>query len=312
MARRMLVLNSPHHRLNAMTGRCMPFNKTPIKHLLIFVLISLSSPHSTIAFGETITLNANTQLQGKFVQGGLIRGKTLANSQISLDGKSIRPTPDGQFAFGFGRDAAKTSTIEITPASGIMSTHTLKVQPRDYKLQRVNGVPQKTVTPPKSVLGRIKKEGRLVKTARKTDSNATDFLSTFQWPLIGPITGVYGSQRIYNGTPKRPHFGLDIAAPVGTVVRAPTDVTVTLAHQNMYYSGGTLIMDHGYGISSTFIHLDEVLVKVGDKIKKGDIVAKVGSKGRSTGPHLDWRINWFGVRLDPALIMPDLPTTQKK
>ena len=286
----------------------MPFDKAPIKHLLMLILSSLS----TTVFSETITLNPNTQLQGEFIQGGLIRGKTLANNQIILDGKTIRTTPGGQFAFGFGRDATKTSTISIIAPSGQKLSHTLKVQSRDYKLQKVNGVPQKTVTPPKSVLGRIKKETQLVKAARKTDSNATDFLSTFQWPLIGPITGVYGSQRVYNGTPKRPHYGLDIAAPVGTTVRAPTDVTVTLAHQNMYYSGGTLIMDHGYGISSTFIHLDEVLVKVGDKIKKGDIVAKVGSKGRSTGPHLDWRINWFGVRLDPALIMPDMPTTQKQ
>ncbi|OUS05944.1 peptidase [Gammaproteobacteria bacterium 42_54_T18] len=286
----------------------MLLNKTVLKHLLIVVLSTLP----LAVFGETITLNANTQLRGEFTQGGLIRGKTLANSQVTLDGKTIRTTPNGQFAFGFGRNTARTSKIAITPPSGKMLSHTLKVHPRNYKLQKIDGVPQKTVTPPKSVLGRIKKETQLVKAARKTDSNATDFLSTFQWPLIGPITGVYGSQRIYNGTPKRPHYGLDIAAPVGTEVRAPTDVTITLAHQNMYYSGGTLIMDHGYGISSTFIHLDEVLVKVGDKIKQGDIVAKVGSKGRSTGPHLDWRINWFGVRLDPALIMPDMPTPQKK
>ena len=286
----------------------MLLNKTLVKQLLIVVLSTLPAS----AFSETITLNPHTQLQGEFTQGGLIRGKTLADSRITLDDKVIRTTPDGHFAFGFGRDASLTSTITITPPSGKMLSRTLKIQPRDYKLQKVNGVPQKTVTPPKSVLGRIKKETQLVKTARKTNSDATDFLSTFQWPLIGPITGVYGSQRVYNGTPKRPHYGLDIAAPVGTVVRAPTDVTVTLAHQNMYYSGGTLIMDHGYGISSTFIHLDEVLVKVGDKIKKGDVVAKVGSKGRSTGPHLDWRINWFGVRLDPALIMPAMPAAQKR
>ncbi len=286
----------------------MLFNKSSINQLLIVVLSTLPIP----ALSETITLNENTKLQGEFTQGGLIRGKTLASSHITLNDNIIRSTPDGQFAFGFGRDAAKISTIVITPPHGKKLSHTFKVKSRNYALQEVNGVPQKTVTPPQSVLGRIKKETRLVKTARKTDSDSTDFLSTFQWPLIGPITGVYGSQRVYNGTPKRPHYGLDIAAPVGTPVRAPTDVTVTLAHQNMYYSGGTLIMDHGYGISSTFIHLNEVLVKVGDKIKKGDVVARVGSKGRSTGPHLDWRINWFGVRLDPALIMPDMPAAQRK
>lgn len=284
-------------------------NLTYLK-LLTFTLICTLSFHSTAqtsTLGETFNLGSSTQISGKFTQGGLIRGKTQPNSKITLQGKPVRITPNGEFVFGFGRDQKKSIELTIELQSGEMLAKTLAISPRDYKLQKVNGVPQKTVTPPKKALDRIKKESLLVKEARKTNSDATDFLGPFHWPLIGPITGVYGSQRIYNGIPKRPHFGLDIAAPVNTLVRAPTDATVTLAHQDMYYSGGTLIMDHGYGVSSTFIHLNEVLVKAGDKIKQGDIVAKVGSKGRSTGPHLDWRINWYSVRLDPALIMPDMP-----
>lgn len=286
-----------------------PFSVTYLKLAVITLSCTLSfySSAQTNTISQTITLDKTTQIYGSLTQGGLIRGKTLPNSRIMLEGNSVRITPNGEFVFGFGRDEKKAIELTIKLPSGKVLTKTLNVAPRDYKLQKVNGVPQKTVSPPKKALKRIKKETLLVKEARKTYSDATDFLGPFQWPLIGPITGVYGSQRIYNGVPKRPHYGLDIAAPVDTLVRAPTNATVTLAHQNMYYSGGTLIMDHGYGVSSTFIHLNEVLVSVGDKIKQGDVVAKVGSKGRSTGPHLDWRINWYGVRLDPALIMPAMP-----
>jgi len=283
-------------------------NPCILKTILFIVSLLLSS--QTVS--QTIALGSSSNITGEFTQGGLIKGKTLPNSQVSLAGKNIRITPMGNFVFGFGRDAKKTSLLRIVLPSGEILAQSLNVKSRQYALQEINGVPQKTVTPPQSALKRIKKETLLVKTARKTDSNAISFQDAFRWPLIGPITGVYGSQRIYNGIPKRPHFGLDIAAPVGTKVRAPADATVTLAHQNMYYSGGTLIMDHGYGVSSTFIHLDKVLVNVGDKVKKGDIVAAVGSKGRSTGPHLDWRINWFDIRLDPALIMPAMPVFPKK
>ncbi|OUS29489.1 peptidase [Gammaproteobacteria bacterium 45_16_T64] len=261
---------------------------------------------SSQSYADTLIITDDTSLTGSFTQGGLITGYTSPLNTISFNGEVLRTTPKGHFVFGFGRDAEATHTLSVTTPGGSNVEKIIQVSPRVYALQKVNGVPQKTVTPPKKAQQRIQKETALVKSARRTQSNATSFLEPFSWPLKGPITGVYGSQRVYNGTPKRPHFGLDIAAPVGTLVKAPADATVTLAHQNMYYSGGTLIMDHGYGISSTFIHLDEVLVNVGDKIKRGDNVAKVGSKGRSTGPHLDWRINWFHVRLDPALVVPPM------
>ena len=132
------------------------------------------------------------------------------------------------------------------------------------------------------------------------------FLSDFQWPLTGRISGVYGSQRVYNGKPGRPHYGVDVARPTGTVVVAPADAVVTLVQQNNYYSGGTLIMDHGYGVSSTMIHLSEVLVNDGQTVKQGDPVAKVGASGRATGPHLDWRLNWFEVKLDPVTVVPPM------
>lgn len=276
------------------------------KQLQLILFSIVISFISGLALAETIKL-PGLELNGEFSQGGLVYGKASPEDKIFLDGKPIRITNDGHFIFGFGRDAKATSLLTYTPANGKTITKTLSVKQREYNIQKVEGVPQRTVTPSKKSLQRIKKETALIKKARATDSDLKYFLNDFQWPLIGPLTGFYGSQRVYNGVPKRPHYGLDIAAPTGTLVVAPNDAVITLAHPDMFYSGGTVIMDHGYGLSSTFIHLSEVLVKEGDKVKKGDPVGKVGAGGRATGPHLDWRINWYNVRLDPQLIMPPMP-----
>lgn len=275
-----------------------------LKAVLFLVLTHLSF---CVGAGETTIKIGDTHLTGQFIQGGMIFGKTDPKARITLNGKPIRVTPTGDFVFGFGRDAEEESTVKVIYPNQEPKVRKLSIAQRDYNIQKVEGVPQKTVTPSKDALTRIRKEIALVIQARATNSDLTYFLQTFEWPLQGPLTGFYGSQRYYNGVPKRPHYGLDIAAPKGTVVVAPADGVVTLSHPDMYYSGGTIIMDHGYGISSTFIHLSEVLVKPGDKIKQGDPVGKVGAGGRATGPHLDWRINWFNVRLDPQLIMPQMP-----
>ena len=186
----------------------------------------------------------------------------------------------------------------------------LTVEQREYALQRVNGVPQKTVTPPPEVLARIRKESAMVGKARRRSESRQDFLNTYQWPLIGPVTGVFGSQRVYNGTLGRPHYGVDVARPVGATVVAPNSGVVTLVHSDMFYSGGTLIVDHGQGISSTFIHLSKILVDEGQEVERGQAIAEVGATGRATGPHLDWRMNWHGQRLDPALLVGPMPKPQ--
>jgi murein DD-endopeptidase MepM/ murein hydrolase activator NlpD len=242
-------------------------------------------------------------LKGHFTQGGAVRGFLPPNSDITLDDRKVPQTPDGYFVFGFGRDAKSESVISWLSGEGVRQVKVLSISKREYPTQRVEGVPQKTVTPAASKLERIRQEAALVRKARAEQSGQVHFLSKFIVPLDGPITGVYGSQRVYNGVPKRPHFGIDYAAPTGTPVIAPAAAEVRLAHNNMYYSGGTLVMDHGYGLSSTFIHLSEILVKEGQKIKQGQVVGKVGAGGRASGPHLDWRLNWFEVRLDPALIL---------
>ena len=165
-------------------------------------------------------------------------------------------------------------------------------------------MPKKKVTPPEEFYARIKKENQLIGNARKIDSDLSFFKDKFIMPVENAIiTGVYGSQRILNGIPKWPHYGLDFAQKRGTPIKAMNNGIVTLAEKDLFYTGATLIFDHGHGISTLYMHLDKIFVNVGDHIKKGDIVGTVGASGRATGPHLDIRLNWFDARLDPATIL---------
>ena len=249
------------------------------------------------------------EFQGKFQQGAVIIGRVEQGMQVELQGRKLNVADNGQFVFGLGRDAKSPVVITTLDAAGKRESHSYAVAPRQYNIQRVTGVPHRTVEPSAEQVARARKEAQLVAKARSGDLPRMDFAQTFQWPLIGPITGVYGSQRFYNGEPNSPHYGVDIAAPVGTKVRAPADGLVTLVHPDMFFSGGTLIIDHGHGLSSTFIHLSKELVEVGDEVKQGQVIAEVGATGRATGPHLDWRMNWFTERVDPTLIVGPMPET---
>jgi murein DD-endopeptidase MepM/ murein hydrolase activator NlpD len=260
---------------------------------------------AALAFAGAVVAD-DLKLDGALQQGGLVIGSVAPDARVTLDGKPVRMTPAGQFVIGFDRDAKPQARLEVS-RGGHTTVRKLAIARRSYDVQRVTGVPQQTVEPPPEVLKRIEREAKLVAAARAVDSDLQNFLDGFQWPLTGRISGVYGSQRVYNGKPGRPHFGVDVAAPVGTRVRAPADGIVTLAEPDLFFSGGTLIMDHGYGVSSTFMHLSKVLVRNGEHIRAGQEVAEVGATGRASGPHLDWRINWFNVRLDPQLIAPPMP-----
>ena len=243
-------------------------------------------------------------LQGSFVQGGIIRGTTHADMLVMLDEQTIMVNQAGQFVFGFGRDAKLIHTLKWKlPSDNAFTTEKIKITAREYDIQRIEGMAQKYVSPPQEVLSRIKTENQQIAKARATRSELTGFTEAFLLPAKGRISGVYGSQRVFNGEPRRPHYGLDIAGPVGTPVVAPASGVVTLVHDDMYYSGGTLIIDHGLGLSSTFIHLSALHVVLGQTLQQGDLIADIGATGRVTGPHLDWRINWFKERLDPMLLV---------
>jgi murein DD-endopeptidase MepM/ murein hydrolase activator NlpD len=265
---------------------------------VIFVLFAL--------FG--ITVNA-LELKGEWQQGGVILGKVPQGTQVEYRGKKLHISPAGEFVIGLGRDAASKANFTTIDSDGSRKEHHFTVKKRSYNIQKVTGVPQQTVEPDPAQVERAKREAQMSADARKGDLPLTFFAQKFEWPLIGPITGVYGSQRFYNGVPNSPHYGVDIAKPVGALVKAPAGGVVTLVHPDMFFSGGTLIIDHGHGLSSTFIHLSEVLVKKGDAITQGQTIAKVGKTGRATGPHLDWRMNWFEERVDPQLLVE--PMTAK-
>ena len=258
-------------------------------------------------FSQTKVELPGASVNGRSEQGGLLVGRAKKGYRVHLGERELNLGPNGSFVIGLGRDTPPSIELSTVSPTGQVVSKSITVNQREYNIQRVDGVPQRTVNPPPEVLERIRNESVQVRVARRTNDQREDFLHGFKWPLKGTITGVYGSQRIYNGVPKSPHYGIDIAAPQGELVKAPAPGVVTLVHKDMYYSGGTLIVDHGHGLSSTFIHLSESLVAVGQRVKAGDVIAKVGSSGRSTGPHLDWRMNWFDVRIDPQLVLKALP-----
>ena len=240
------------------------------------------------------------EFDGKFIQGHFIIGKTDPGTKVKIDKKQVKVSKDGYFAFGLDRDRKYDVVITIEK-DGVKEKITKRVQKRKYNIQKIDGLEEKKVTPPEEVYERIKKENELIAKARMVNSDLDFFKDKFIIPVDDSIiTGVYGSQRILNGKPKWPHYGLDFAQKEGTPVKAMLDGTVTLAQSDLYYTGGTLIFDHGHGISTLYMHMQKILVEKGQKVKQGEVIGMVGSTGRATGPHLDIRLNWFDTRLDPA------------
>ena len=247
----------------------------------------------------------------ELTQGGLYRGTVAPGSEVYYEGKKVRVTKEGQFVLGFGRDAEVSQHYTVI-VDGKKSDKRLTLKAREYVVQRIKGVAQKYMAPSEEHLKRVRHENGMVGKAREISSDLQAFLGDFIWPLVGPVTGVYGSQRIFNGEPRRPHYGVDVAAATGTPVKAPADGKIVLYHSDMYFSGGTMVIDHGYGVNSTFLHLSKSLVKEGDFVRQGQPVAEVGATGRVTGAHLDWRLNWFQVRLDPELVVPPMAEVMAK
>ena len=257
---------------------------------------------SLVASGSAALEVVGEWQQGAVIVGHLSQAEQAGGMRVEFQGRKLQISATGEFVLGLGRDAEATAVL-TTVLKGKPEQHSFPVRVRQYNVQRVDGVPQQTVEPSPEQLARSKHEADLVGKARKGDLPLMFFAQKFQWPLIGPISGVYGSQRIYNGEPKNPHYGVDIAQPTGTLVRAPAGGLVTLVHPDMFFSGGTLIVDHGQGLSSTFIHLSKILVKQGDSVSQGQNIALVGQTGRASGPHLHWAMNWFQTRVDPQLLV---------
>jgi murein DD-endopeptidase MepM/ murein hydrolase activator NlpD len=250
-----------------------------------------------------ISAQAEIQLSGEIKQGGLVIGKTDANNLVTLNKKVLTVSKQGDYVFAFSRDDKTQYTLTVTSPTGKIETQTFTPTTRDYKISRVEGISKKIMNPNKKANVRAGVDRAAIVKVRKIASDLTDFSQGFIAPRSSRITGVYGSQRFYNGVPKNPHFGVDYAGQIGAPVKAPASGTILLWVPDMFYSGGTLVIDHGHGITSNFLHLSASMVKVGDKVKQGQVIAKVGNSGRVTGPHLDWRMNWHKVRFDPQLAM---------
>ncbi|MCJ8321864.1 MAG: M23 family metallopeptidase [Colwellia sp.] len=272
------------------------FNFTLLtKALILTSLTIMASTHAEIL------------LTGEIKQGGLVVGKTQSGSTVTLNNESLTVSKHGDYVFGFGRDDNKQYKLVITQPNGEIEQRIITPKKRSYKEQRIEGIAKNIMQPNPKAVARSKKDSSQIKAARKISSDLTSFSNGFIAPIEGIITGVYGSRRIYNGVKKRPHFGLDYAGKTGDPVKAPASGEILLFVPDMFYSGGTMIIDHGQGVTSTFLHLSKAYVKVGDKVDQGQVIAAVGQSGRATGPHLDWRINWFNTKIDPAFVLKIMP-----
>ena len=261
-----------------------------------------TDPKPMIGAGGAIPARA-TRLPASASQGAMVIGNTHPAAVVEYAGRTLRVTPYGTFVFGIGRDATGDVALRIKQPATAWIEHRIAATPRDWPVERIDGVPPATVNPPKAIAERIEREQARVVAVRTRDDARTGFTQAFIWPVQGRISGRFGNQRVYNGTPKSPHSGMDIAAATGTPVKAPADGVITFADPGLYLTGGTVVLDHGHGISSNFLHLSRIDAKVGDVVKQGDVIAAVGATGRATGPHLHWGMNWFDVRIDPLLVL---------
>ena len=273
-----------------------------LKRRLIWITVALLSLGAVAG-----SVAASVELNGPVVQGGLLFGQAPAGSAAWLDGEPLMVSSEGLFLLGFGRDDTEARKLEVELPDGGRWSRWLAPEAREFDIQRIDGLPSAQVTPPPEVLQRIREEAAMARRARERRDLRTDWTGRFIWPTHGRITGVYGSQRILNGEPRAPHWGIDIAAPTGTPVKAPAAGLVTLTHPDMYFSGGTVFVDHGHGLVSAFLHLSEILVESGQRVEQGEVIGQVGATGRATGPHLDWRVNLGDTRVDPMLLLPPQP-----
>ncbi len=276
--------------------------------LLVPLVLAACGTATTVREVPTSSMAGTTQPVGvrlpqRAQQGALVIGQTDPGAIVTYAGRTLRVSPSGRFVFGIGRDATGDAVVQIAAPGFQSRERRIAIDPRDWPIERIDGVPPSTVDPPPAIAARIEREQASVAAVRSRDDAREDFAQPFLWPVEGRISGRFGNQRVYNGSPKAPHSGMDIAAANGTPVKAPAAGIVTFAAPDLYLTGGTVLIDHGAGVSSNFLHLSRIDVKVGDRVEQGQVFAAVGATGRSTGPHLHWGMNWFTTRVDPLLVL---------
>jgi hypothetical protein len=241
--------------------------------------------------------------RGEPAQGGMLVGRAAPGTRLVLDGRAVRVSPSGDFVFGFGRDHGASATLAVTPPGGRAETRSLVVRKRDWDVQHISGLPPAQVTPDEAALRRITAEREKLGAARAADTALTGFAEPLAWPARGRISGIFGSQRVLNGQPRQPHYGLDVAGPVGTPISAALGGRVTLSG-DFFFFGQLLVIDHGHGVNTLYAHLSERLVEEGAAVTRGQPIAKMGATGRVTGPHLHFSLSWYQTWLDPQPLLP--------
>lgn len=266
------------------------------------------------ALSSIILLNVSSspagtapQFDRHWQQGAMLVGRVEPGSSLRFEGREISVTPEGRFVIGLAYDAPPAAALALRSAEGFEARYEYSVEQRRYDVQKIGGLPKDMVDPPPTVQQRIEADQKRVAEARMFDTPRSDFAGPFRWPVAAEVTGTYGSARVLNGVSKQPHFGIDLAAPEGVPVRAAAGGIVRLANSDLYYTGGTIILDHGHGLTTTYLHLSKLEVQEGDAVEGGAVIGKVGKTGRATGPHLCWRANWFDVRLDASLLLQNAP-----
>lgn len=271
------------------------------KKLILKILIILFFTY--IIFLLNI-VNAKTFIKGEVIAGGILVVNVFPGAKVKLNGELVMISDNGLFLVGFERIPKPIQILEIYEGNSLVEKITLNVKMRLYKIQKISGIQKEKVDPPQSVIDRIYTERKKVKESRKKANliTSTYYNNGFILPALGPISGVYGSQRILNGKPRSPHYGIDIALPKGHEVVSPMDGIVLFTNNDLYYSGGTIIIGHGQGLTTSYLHLSKILVTVNDKVRRGELIGRVGATGRVTGPHLHWGAELKGKRIDPKYL----------
>jgi murein DD-endopeptidase MepM/ murein hydrolase activator NlpD len=270
--------------------------------LLFGMLAAAAAPAANSAPSDPLFID------GIMSQGGFITGTAPPGTHIRANGAELPVASSGAFAIALARDAGPKLAVEAVFSDGSAERRTFAVARRAWPVQRIDGLPERQVTPSDDDVAAIRDEQSKIATARARVRDADAFMKGFGWPAVGPISGVFGSQRILNGQPRAAHLGLDIAAPEGSPVLAPADGLVTLVAHDLFFNGNVVVLDHGLGVTTIYAHLATIGVSEGQEVHRGEPLGTVGRTGRATGPHLHFGLNVRGVGLDPAPVLGPAPT----
>lgn len=259
------------------------------------------------ACGCAAAADDGLSFNGQWRQGEMLIGHAPQGTRIAFDGHDLALTPYGSFVIGLDRDEKSPAELQVTLPGQAQKTLSYAVAPGKWKIQRINGLPKSEVNPPQSVMARIHRESQEICDVRAKSSDLTGFTQHFIWPVRGRISSVFGSQRILNGEPKQPHYGVDVAVPSGTPVKAAADGVVSLVAPDLYFTGGTVMIDHGHGVQGVYCHLSRIDVKFGETVKQGQVIALSGQSGRATGPNLHWGVSWFDNHIDAMALTGPMP-----